>query len=242
MIGTTREHSGGFVTRLRRAVREIGIRDTCLLAASRTLFALVGGRARIFKYYFMAQPVVPAQLRAPSSGTFNLEWVDEGCQVLLQADRPRAVIADRFAQGARCLLATTSDARMAGFLWYVAGPYNEDEVRARFCPLPEGSTAWDFDVSIMPIHRMSRLFSYLWKCAGEELAARGVTHTVSRISAFNPGSLAAHRRLGGTLVGRATFLCVGRRQLMISSLRPHLHVSWRDDQRPVLRIPVNAHS
>jgi hypothetical protein len=226
--------------KFRDAVREIGLRDACLLAFGRALIALTRGRARLVKYYFMAQPAAPKGLRAPSGGRFAFSWVDGTCPLLSQADRPAAVIADRFAQGARCLLATTSDSRFAGFLWYVAGPYDEDEVRVRYRPLPQRSTAWDFDVSIMPEHRMSRLFGYLWQRAGVALAEQGVTHTISRISAFNPGSLAAHRRLGGTLVGHATFLRIGRWQWMRASMPPHWHLSWRDDQRPLLSPSVDA--
>lgn len=238
MSGTTRERGRGIVARFRGAAREIGAGNACLLAVSRVMHALFGARVRLHKYYFMAQPVTPQRLRAASSGTFALAWVDATCPLLSQSDRPASVIADRFAQGARCLLASTADARMAGFLWYVLGPYDEDEVRARYRPLPEGSTAWDFDVAIMPEYRMGRLFSYLWQRAGETLATQGVTHTISRISAFNPGSLASHRRLGATLVGHATFLRVGRWQCMHSSLSPRLHVSWRDSQRPELAISV----
>lgn len=236
MSGTKRDAERGIVGRFRKVARELGFGNACLLALARAMHALFGSRVRLVKYYFTAQPVAPQRLPAASSATYELAFVDAGCPLLSQANRPAAVIADRFAQGARCLLATTSAARMAGFLWYVVGPYDEDEVRVRYDPLPRGSTAWDFDVEILPEYRMSRLFSYLWKRAGESLSAQGVTHTFSRISAFNPGSLASHRRLGATLVGHATFICIGRFQWMHASVAPYVSVSWRDSQRPVLAI------
>ena len=111
------------------------------------------------------------------------------------------MISARFAQGARCLAAVTNESELAGFLWFTVGPYEEDEVRARFCPEPSGASAWDFDVWVLPRYRMGRLLSYLWGVAGAQLTAEGVGQTVSRISAFNAESLASHRRQppkGGT--------------------------------------------
>jgi hypothetical protein len=166
-------------------------------------------------------------------------WADIHCRLLQQADRPASTLASRFAQGARCLVAAKQD-ELAGFLWFVTGPYEEDEVRARFVPGPAGAAAWDFDVLVMPQYRMGRLFSYLWARANAELAARGVRHTMSRISAFNAASLASHKRLGASIVGSALFVCVGRLQLMRSSLRPGWHFSWRPDQRPTLVVAADG--
>jgi hypothetical protein len=226
--------NAGPLARARATARAIGFGNMCLFAASRALGALFAGRMRVVKYYFVAQPV--AARRDTRCDAFSLAWADALSPLLAQADRPPAVIAARFAQGARCLLATAEPDRFAGFLWLVVGPYDEDEVRARFRPQPQGSAAWDFDVSIVPRYRMSRLFACLWQRAGEELAQSGVLHTMSRISAFNADSLAAHRRLGARIVGSALFVCAGRWQLMLSSLSPHVHLSWRDDQRPTLDI------
>lgn len=221
--------------KLRDTMRAIGLWDTCLFAASRFVQSLFGARVRILKYYFIAQPVDahPARERP---GAFSLAWVDAASPLFSQIDRPSSVIAARFAQNARCLAATVDGSRLAGFLWYVAGPYEEDEVRARFWPKPDGAAVWDFDVSILPQYRMSRLFSYLWSRAATELATQGVTHSVSRVSAFNAASLAAHRRLGARIVGKALFVCIGPWQLMRSSLPPRWHVSWGNAQRPTLEI------
>jgi len=213
----------------------IGFWNASLFSLSR-LFAAARIPIRIVKYHFTAQPVPGSDSgRWIRSGTFDIEWADAHCKWLAEADRPADVIATRFAQGARCL-AAAKQGRLAGFLWYVVGPYEEDEVRARFVPEPAGAAAWDFDVMVLPPYRMGRLFSYLWARANAELAAAGVRHTMSRISAFNAGSLASHRRLGARIVGSALFVCVGRVQVMHASLPPHWHASWRADQRPTLAI------
>lgn len=211
----------------------IGFWNACLFSVSR-LFGAAGIPIRIVKYHFTVQPVSGAGRGGwTRSGTFDIDWADPHCKLLGDADRPTEILAGRFAQGARCL-AAAKDGRLAGFLWFVVGPYEEDEVRARFVPEPAGAAAWDFDVMVLPQFRMGRLFSYLWARANAELAAVGVRYTMSRISAFNAGSLASHKRLGATIAGSASFVCVGRLQLMRSSLPPRWHVSWRPDQRPTL--------
>ena len=223
------------VNRLREAVRMLGIGNTCLYVIARLLAAISGGRCRIVKYYFTAQPVVFPR-GDERSGSFVVEFADPDSPLLEQMGRPSNVLAARFAQGARCLAATANTGHLAGFLWFVVGPYEEDEIRAQFCPKPDRLSAWDFDVAIMPRYRMSRLFGYLWKCASAELARLGVCRTISRISAFNVGSLAAHRRLGAQIVGEATFICVGRWQLMRASLPPYWHLSSGAERRPTLEI------
>lgn len=229
----------GVLSKFRETAASIGLWNAILFALSRLAATLVGNRVRIVKYYFMVQPVVaPDRARSTRSATFDFAWVGADCALFAQIERPPSVIAARFAQGARCLVAANKG-QLAGFLWFVIGPYEEDEVRACFVPGPAGRAAWDFDVMIMPQYRLGRLFSYMWNGASAELAANGVEHTMSRISAFNAASIASHRRLGARIVGQAVFLCLGRLQLMRASVAPHWHVSRRLDERPVLLIQAD---
>ncbi len=223
--------------KLSAAADAMGTGNALLYAASRVLDRVFGRRVRIVKYIFVSQPVTSLAAQAPSgSGAFTLSFIGPGSPLFAEVERPPSVIAARYAQGARCLAATNAEDKLAGFLWYVTGAYDEDEVRARFLPEPEGATAWDFDVTILPRYRMGRLFGYLWRRAAVELEAVGVTHTLSRISAFNSRSMASHRRLQARTVGQALFVCLGRLQLMTSTVGPRWHLSWRDDQRPVMAI------
>jgi hypothetical protein len=227
----------GIVHKFQDTAAAIGIGNASLYAVARASSALTGGRVRIVKYYFTAQPVVAS---APAvvvrTGKFTLDWLKQGSPLFAQVERPAAVIEARFAQGSRCLAATIEGGELAGFLWYVVGPYVEDEVRARFVPVPSGQTAWDFDVLVQPKYRMGRLFSYLWTRGMTEMAQAGVQKTISRISAFNGASIASHRRLGARIVGKATFLCVGNWQLMKSSMAPGWHFSSHDGKVPELKI------
>src|SRR5688572_5125720 len=225
------------LAKLSESVATLGVADTLLFVVTRLAERVSGGRLRVVKYYFTAQPVEAASVN-PRSGTFRFDWPTADVPQFAQIERSPQVIAARFAQGARCLMATTSGGDLAGFLWFIVGPYDEDEVRARFVPVPAGETAWDFDVAIVPRFRMGRLFSYLWSRAASELAQQGVRQTISRISAFNTASIASHRRLGARVVGKATFVCAGRLQLMRASFAPHWHFSWRSDERPVVSIHV----
>lgn len=227
----------GLVGKLRDTAAAIGIGNACLYAVARASSALTGGRVRIVKYYFTAQPVVAASPEIVSrTGKFAIEWLGPGSPLFAQVERPAAVIEARFAQSARCLAATTEGDELAGFLWYVVGPYVEDEVKARFVPVPAGQTAWDFDVLVQPRFRMGRLFGYLWARGMAEMAREGVRQTVSRISAFNGASIASHRRLGARIVGQATFLCIGGWQLMKSSMAPGWHFSAHSGSVPTLEV------
>ena len=233
------------VTKFRRTIVLLGWWNTVLFVVSRIVDTVTASRLRLVKYYFVAQPVTALSARGYSgisrTGSFTLSWVGADCPFFAQVERPSSVLAARFAQGARCLLATYGSGEFAGFLWFMIGPYDEDEVRARFIPQPDGRAAWDFDVAIAPRFRMGRLFSYLWQAAQAEMAASGVVFSFSRISAFNAASLASHQRLGAHIVGQATFLYVGRLQWMVSSMRPRCHWSWREDQRPEIVISHDIH-
>jgi len=225
------------LAKLRSLANAMGCWNACLYLTSRVIGTLTDDRIRFVKYYFMAQPVFAVSGGAPrSSGAFRFDWLGPDSALFSQVERPAAIIAARFAQGARCLAATVDDSKLAGFLWFVLNGYDEDEVRVRFVPGPAGQVAWDFDVTIMQRYRMGRLFAFLWQRASQEMSKHGVRQTLSRISAFNAASLASHRRLGARNVGQASFLCIGDVQLMRSSLSPRWHVSWREAQRPVLRI------
>ena len=200
----------------------------------RLLQRTTAGRARIVPYLFFAQPV-PGAPSAPVRGKARTVC-QARARACLPADlpRPEAVIEQRFLAGSRCLFVAKDEA-LAGFLWIHDGPYLEDEVRAVFAPEPPSATAWDFDVYVAPSYRLSRTFARLWDAANEDLRTRGVRWCHSRISAFNANSISVHRKLGAQQVGWAGFLCLGPVQLMISSLRPWLHLSLR--RAPVLAIP-----
>jgi len=77
----------GSLVKLRDTIRAIGLRDTCLFAASRLAQSIFGTRVRVLKYYFIAQPL-DAHPAARRPGAFSLAWVDATSPVFSQIDRP----------------------------------------------------------------------------------------------------------------------------------------------------------
>jgi hypothetical protein len=64
---------------------------------------------------------------------------------------------------------------------------------------------------------------------------------MSRISSYNPQSLASHARLGAVSVGEGAFLCLGRVQVAFLSVPPYVYLSTGPASAPtlVLRPPEN---
>jgi hypothetical protein len=180
-------------------------------AVARALELGSRGALRLICYQFVAQPIAKAeQVLAARAGSIEFRRLHTDDPLVTQFPRPPAVIAQRFRDGAQCLAAVKSG-RLIGFLWYKEREYLEDEVRSRYLFQP-ATAVWDF--------------------ANGELRARGYRWTISRISAFNPESLAAHSRLGARRLGAAVFLVAGPLQVSFASLAPYIHVGWRDEMRP----------
>jgi hypothetical protein len=145
------------------------------------------------------------------------------------------VIQWRYRQGAICLGAFEGT-HFLGYVWLLLGAYEEDEVRCRFIPMPEGKAAWDFDVYVVPRYRFGMGFLRLWDEANRYLKERGIQWTMSRISAFNAVSLASHRRLGARVVGHAVFVVLGPCQLAVTTVFPFVRLSIGTRNEPRIRV------
>lgn len=224
------------VANLKRTFQELGFANGAIYLAGRLLQRLSGDRARIIRYQLVAQPV-PQTSTQPlrTSTTSRIRIVGPDDPVVSAFPRPPHVIAKRFADGATCFVAEVGD-RFAGFLWLARNAYEEDEVRCRYEFFPPELCAWDFDVYVEPAFRIGRTFSRLWEAANAHLAAQGVSWSLSRISTFNPGSLAAHRRLGIRSMGMATFLVFGPMQLSLFGTAPFLSISSSPLHRPRIQL------
>jgi len=213
------------LTKLKKLWRDMGPLNAVLYLIHRVLSALTGGRASIERFIFVAQPVPVKPYISPSKATTSvIKTLLSGDALLTQCMRPPQVIAARFAQGATCL-AIVKEEQLQAAIWLIHGHYDEDVVRARFMLPRSGTAAWDFDVYVAPAYRLGFTFLRLWDAANAYLREAGILWSYSRITAFNLGSLASHGRLGASPFGSATFLTLGPIQIMISSLRPWLHIS-----------------
>ena len=225
-----------------KIVRELGVVNACLYVADRFLRAVSRGRVRLHKYYFMQQPVPAGSWLPPRRGaSIEVRALHADDPALAAFPRPARAYPYRFGQGAVCLAAFKSGLP-AGFLWFTVGPYDEDEVRCRFMPLPEGQAAWDFDVYVAPEHRTGPVFLRLWDEANRLLRREAVACSFSRVSAFNALSVASHSRMGATRIGAATFLSVGRWQASAATLRPFLFFSRNPASVPVFRLNAERSS
>lgn len=205
-----------------------------LYTLDRAFSSLSGGRCRFFKYYLVVQPVPAHPLAAlPKSSRTRVYQALATDDIIQQVPRPAEVIARRFRDGAVCFVAETAGT-LVGFIWIKLDRYDEDEVRCKYVLHPVGEVAWDFDAFVAPEFRMTRAFVQLWEAANEYLRRHGYHWTASRISAFNPTSLASHARFGAVHRHTALFLVVGPFQLVLLSLPPWVHMSARQASRPRL--------
>ena len=225
------------IGKLRTLHSELGPLRTALYLFSR-LYQKSSRRAWMRNYQLVAQPVPAKPLLAQRStkSRFAIREVSSQDYQLGWFPRPQHIIDFRFKQGAHCFVAFKDECAV-GCLWLQLGPYNEDEVRCQFQPYPEQSTAWDFDVYIVPELRLGRLFVYLWDHAYAWLRERDVQWSVSRISPFNIASVRSHQRLGAKRIADAAFIGYGEWQLLLATTTPYCHVSRRRMPKLVLRVP-----
>lgn len=216
--------------------KDMGLRDGAWYVLTRALEALSGGHVRLVKYYLVAQPIgQPASkpMRPDAATTLLSVAAGDACEA--DFPRPPAVLARRRAAGARCTAALVRG-EFAGFIWIQRGRYEEDELRCTYVLDDPLRSVWDYDVYVEPKYRVGRTMARLWSHVDAELAASGVRWSFSRISAFNPASLASHARLGTVRCGSALFLCAGPLQLSWLPRFPWLHGSLSDSRAPRLHL------
>lgn len=218
--------------RIRTTYKQLGALDGSLYYVSLLLARISLGHARLIRYYLVAQPVHGEAACRPSAKNPVTELAPDD-PLIASFPRPPAVIARRISDKAQCFVARSGN-EFAGFLWLAYGAYDEDEVRCRYELTDSGTCVWDYDVHVEPQHRIGRTFARLWDAANAHLTRRGIRWSMSRISAFNPTSLAVHGRLGINTLYSATFICLGPLQLSLIGAAPWFHVSLSDRSRPVL--------
>ena len=228
--------------RFKNAIDQLGWRNGCTYLIARLLSVISAECLALHKYYFVAQPVTQKRwLSARRGASIVVTKISPSDPIIKAFPRPQAVIASRFGQGAICLVALKAD-EFIGFLWLTLGPYQEDEVRCRYIPLPKDSTAWDFDVYLHPEHRTGIAFMKLWDEANSLLTDRQVHWSLSRISAFNGNSMHSHARMGARRIGSAVFFSIGTLQLSFATVSPYVFVSTRRDCFPIFALDAQRNA
>lgn len=226
------------LNKLKKLWQDLGPINASLYLFHLALSVPTGGRAKVERFIFVAQPIHDMPLLLPGKAATSMaRQLNPDDPLLTQSPRSTEVIADRFAQGAICLAIVKNDILQA-FLWLIHKHYDEDVARVRFILPSSGKAVWDFDVYVAPAYRLSYTFLKLWDTANAHLREHGVRWSLSRISAFNAGSLSSHSKLGARPIGSATFIIAGPLQIMTSSLSPKFHLSF-GQSRPKLLMPEN---
>jgi hypothetical protein len=220
--------------RIRNTFSELGSFDGSLYFLDYALRKISGNHAYLIRYYLVAQPVrTEAACRASLKNPVTP--LAPGDPLVPLFPRPPEVIAKRLRNNSLCFLARSGD-EFAGFLWLAFNAYDEDEVRCRYELADPTTCVWDYDVHVEPKYRISRTFARLWDAANAHLTENGIRWSMSRISAFNPASLAAHGRLGIHKLYSASFLCLGPLQISVIGAAPWVHISFSDNSRPTVQL------
>lgn len=223
--------------KITRGATELGWQNFIFYSIDRLLIAVSGGRARLFCYSILAQPVATTPfLPAHRGANIEVREIYFGDPIIAMFPRTLAMVEDRFKQGSRCFVATRKGEFM-GYIWLSFNFHLEDEVRARYQLPSDPNAAWDFDVYVVPAQRLGFTFLRLWDTVYADLCARQIQWSISRIAVANLGSLAAHARLGATPIARANFLVLGPMQIMFSNCAPRIHMSFSHGM-PTLFIPT----
>jgi hypothetical protein len=215
--------------------REFGAFAGTLYVLHRLLRA-VSLRCGLFPYELMAQSV-PNEPLLPARRVQHLQFIEIGPghpDIAMMPARDD-IKRQRFEHGAMCLGAYRKGALIA-YVWFCRDRYFEDEVRCTYELADPARSIFDFDLFVMPEHRMGTAFVALWHGANEFLRQRGIQHSFSRMTRFNSASRRSHARLGALRVGRVLFVQLYAVELMLATLSPFVGVTWTGSRRLRLRL------
>jgi len=215
--------------------KEFGLFGGLVYGLDRVL-ARTGAGAGIYYYELMVQSVADKPLVSPKIRQLvQVRQLQSDDPVVEQLDLTKDVLDFRFGQDAVCLGAFQKD-QPIGNMWFCVDRYEEDEVRCSFVTLPAGEGVFDFGFYIRPEHRLGLAFVALWDYANEYLRERGIRNSFSRVSRFNLISRTVHSHLKWRRLGRVLFLRLPGLQLMLATVSPYIHVSFRHSSGPVISL------
>lgn len=215
--------------------KEFGLKAGALYALARVLRG-VSPRLGLIVYELMVQPIDGKPL-LPVNLAKNLSFAEIGrghADIELMPARAD-IKASRFDQGAVCLGAYRKG-KLIGYVWFCSRSYEEDEVRCTYELCEPEHSVFDFDLYVMPEHRMGIGFVAIWHGANAYLHERGIRYTFSRMTRFNLPSRRAHARLGAKCAGRAVFVQAWGLEVMLASVSPFVALTWSPSRRTRLRL------
>ncbi|MDP1534625.1 MAG: hypothetical protein Q8L92_13715, partial [Rubrivivax sp.] len=161
--------------------KEFGLVAGVLYLIDRMLRS-VSPRLGLFVYELMVQPIASKPM-LPANLTKNLRFAEigRGDPELALMPAREDIKAARFDQGARCLGTYRKD-KLIGYIWFSFGHHEEDEVRCDYELTAREQSVFDFDLYVLPEHRMGIAFMAIWHGANEYLHQRGIRYTFSRLT------------------------------------------------------------
>lgn len=215
--------------------KEFGLWVGALYVVDRLLRS-VSPQLGLYVYELMVQPIT-GKAMLPANLAKNLQFVEIGPghpDLALMPARDDIKQA-RFEQGAQCL-GVYRKGQLLGYIWFSTDRYLEDEVRFTYELAVPAQSVFDFDLYVLPEHRLGIAFMAIWHGANLYLHRKGVRYTFSRLTRFNLASRRSHARLGWGRVCRTAVLKLGRIELQIVDMRPFVRLVWRAEQRTTLRL------
>lgn len=227
--------ANAMLSKLAGAIKDFGLVAGLLYVADRALRTLSPSLG-LFVYELMAQPIPDKPvLSANLARKLRFAEIGPGHPALALMPAPAAVIRARFDQKAVCLGTWRGDVFL-GYIWLCFDRYREDEVRCDYLIAEAPDSVFDFDLYILPEHRMGLAFAAVWHGANEYLRARGVRRSFSRLTRFNTASRRSHAHLKWRRVGRVLVFMVWRVQVMLADIAPYVAVSILLRHRAQLRL------
>lgn len=215
--------------------KEFGFVAGALYATDRILRSLSPSLG-LFVYELMVQPISSKSL-LPSKLTENMSFKEicRGHPDIARMPAREDIKASRFDQGARCL-GVYRKGQLIGYIWFCFTSYEEDEVRCTYILAEPERSVFDFDLYVLPEHRMGIGFMAIWHGANQYLHERGIEYTFSRLTRTNLASRRSHSHLGWKCVARAVFLRAWRFEFMVATIAPYVAMTWSARQRVRMRL------
>lgn len=221
--------------KLAGAIKEFGLAAGLLYVIDRALRRL-SPRLGLYVYELMAQPIPEKPvLSAKLASKLTFVEIGRGHPSLALMPPPAAVIQSRFDQKAVCLCTYRGEV-LLGYIWLCFDRYLEDEVRCDYLIAEVPGSVFDFDLYILPEHRMGLAFTAVWHGANEYLRARGVRRSFSRLTRFNTASRRSHAHLKWRRVGRVLVFAAWHLEIMLADIAPYVALTIGPRQRVSLQL------
>lgn len=204
------------------------------------LLSSLSPQLRLQFYEMMVQPI-PDQpiIGGRFANSIDIRRIEPGAPEIELMPARKDIIISRFAQGAICLGGYTKG-HLIGYIWLSFNSYEEDEIRCTYVLEDHAHSVFDFDLYILPEHRMGIGFIGLWNGTNKYLREQGIRYTFSRLTRYNTPSRKSHAHLGWKCVARVFSLKMWCLEIIIAGIFPYFSISFNRNSRVQLTLSPRA--